>query len=919
MGKLMRTAAAVCLVAVGALPAVAVTTAGWENIDPNRKPLAPARVVWRADFAETNAFEVVRIDGAEGRVSFAGGRLTVRKTNARGLIVIKGPVFRAERPDQALRFAADVSVDGAETEYSHATIRAVAEDGTFPRDPELGCGTLVDGGAELMRGLVNSPPGVFYRKYAHGRARDGRCRLAILVSGFPSVSVWREWTAEDLEAAQAKWQTIFAAKTARDRSAERIPDAAFEARLSSDADHTAAFVRTNGCTRLLVDGRVVPPHAYQPKHSFGADALLETFAGKPVLDAGVPLAVKAINTGTGAEGRHYWTERGFDAAGAVRDIRDSMRIAPDALYVVGFSVNAYPDFTLKEHPDEVWIRENGEVVRGTSGSCIEGYDDMGIADTNRWPWVSYASPSWRAAVRANIGALVGELKRTGLSRRVVGIHLRGYHDAQMYAPYVDLSPCAQAAYRRFLAAGAPVSTNYLYFSKQLGQMAMDEFAGEFKRAMGKPTIAIRWCDSALCGSQDLETFVASENLDVIVPQPWYPRRHPGIPSEPKMPFSTFARRGKMLWTEFDFRTYGALESWASSVVATKGLGQSDDLAYWQTNFRKYAGTMLAARSGWWFYDMASGFYDPPEIAADIGAVMKVSRMLAERGPSAWRPGVAVVFDQAGTLSWDGVENPLVPLLVPMQLCLLSASGVPYEFFLAEDVMSDPSVLDGARTVFLANFRKYDARRTAFVRALRCPGRTIVHMAESGVLGGAEAALGIKTTYDRGRCDHCVEPADGVPDEEAASVLQAYASRDLVRGVWPAGSICGPRGSLVETPDLTVMARYAQDGKPALAFRTAQGCREYFVCEAAGMTPQLANRVVRESGAYAPVSRGGVVQVDMNGDFASVHALKNGPVRFVLPFPCRVTNLKSFAPERTREGGLDLELTAGETVWLGFER
>ena len=53
---------------------------------------------------------------------------------------------------------------------------------------------------------------------------------------------------------------------------------------------------------------------------------------------------------------------------------------------------------------------------------------------------------------------------------------------------------------------------------------------------------------------------------------------------------------------------------------------------------------------------------------------------------------------------------------------------------------------------------------------------------------------------------------------------------------------------------------------------------------------------------------------MNGDFASVHALKNGPVRFVLPFPCRVTNLKSFAAERVREGGLDLELTAGETVW-----
>lgn len=913
----MKTAfAALAALLASWQPARGDEECGWRNVDADRREVEPARVYWRSDFGRTNAFAVERLGGAEGAVRFEAGELVIEKTNWKGCFIVRGPSFPVA-DGTALRLAADVSVDGAEPDYSHGAIRLVAPDGALPLCTELGHGTLVDGGAEPMRGLVNTAPGVYARRYAHGRARGGTARLGVAVSGAPSVSRWKEWTAEDLEAAQEKWRDICAARTARDRAGERLDEGEFDRRVQADIDHTASLRRTGGVTRLFIDGRPAVPVAYHAKGSFGPDALLETFAGGPLAKAGVPLMVKAVNFGTGDPGRLYWTKGGFDAKGAVADLKRSMRLAPDALFVLCAVCNAYPDFTRVEHPDEVWRREDGSVVCGTAGSCLEGYDDMGIPDTNRWPWVSYASPSWRRAIEENLTAIVAELRRTGLSKRVVGIHLAGYHDAQFYSPFTDVSPCARAEYRAYLAEGGHVSTNYAFFSKQLGFRAQEAFARAFKRAMGKDVIAIRWCDSVWCGTHDITAFARSDALDVIVPQPWYPRRHPGIPAEPKLPFSSFALHGKMLWTECDLRTYGALESWASSAVATKGLGQADDFAAWQTISRKYAGTMFAAHSGYWYYDMGGGFYDPPEIVADIARVVRVGSELSARPASPWRPGAAIVYDEAGLMGWDGgaaSSAALTPLNFPLQHALVAASGVPYEFYLAEDVLDRPELLDGMKLVLLANFRRFDTRRTALVDRLSAAPRTLVLTAETGVLGGAEKALGLTPVFSRESLAHRVVPEPGVPDNEAASALEACWTRTFRRGTWPPDPPRGPRGTVVETPDMKVLARFAADGAPALVEVRRRAARLVYSCECAAVTPQLFNRLAREAGAFVPVAEGGRVQVDMNGDFISIHALKNGRVDFSLPFACRVTNVKTGCSPPCQNGVLSLDLTAGEIRW-----
>jgi hypothetical protein len=117
-----------------------------------------------------------------------------------------------------------------------------------------------------------------------------------------------------------------------------------------------------------------------------------------------------------------------------------------------------------------------------------------------------------------------------------------------------------------------------------------------------------------------------------------------------------------------------------------------------------------------------------------------------------------------------------------------------------------------------------------------------------------------------------------------------------------------------TPGFKPIARYVADGATAAVEGTVDGGMLVALGEAGGLTPEFFNRLVREAGGYVPVVGGGKMQVDMNGDFISIHALKNGRFDFRLPFPCKVVNLKTGKTVSTENGMLPLGLVAGETRW-----
>lgn len=800
-------------------------TAGWENINVERGEYPPKQVVW---LAPADGFDVSCEDGAQGSATVSDGMVVIRKTNAIGRIVVTAPTFFVET-GKVVRFFADVTAFSRSPMATRGYLTAFGNRRTLSSVDKIGSRWFAAGG-EYMRKLVNSAPGMTYRKYSHFRSSDGAVTPAIVVEGIPSESTWRCWGGEDLMAAQENWNVHFKKLSEFDRRTDRLAEDSFERALKSDVDHTARIVVRNGVSRFLVDERETPPIVFKPSTKPWREGGVQRYSGKPLQREGVRVGVLNLRLGDLPGAAGPWSAKGFDLQWAVSALRDAMRVGDESCFILSLGVSAYREFTEKEHPDEVWRRENGSVVMGNSGSAIpDEYNDGGRADPgdSRWPWVSYSSPAWRRSVKDVVVRLVAELKRTGLAKRIIGVHFYGYHDGQFAVPVADHSSCAKADYAKYLAErnlkGSEPEAAYAFFMKQTGFRALEDFSRAAKETFGKPMIAVRWCMLPFNGNDaaayDVGSFLRSEVVDVIVPQPTYTQRLPALAQGVRLPCASLHLHGKMMWYEFDLRTYAALEGWAQSVVATKGLGQSDDLAMWQTVFRKHAGIMMAQRMGWWFYDMADGWFYPPEIAADCGWVYRAYRELSAGSPDSWHPDLALVVDESALASYnrpDGPKVPNAPDLVMLQWPRTALAGVPYDFYMVDDLRTRPDLVRRYKAMALCAFNEPDDRQRVFQETL--------------------ARAGVQT----------------------------------------------------------------------------------FVVPPGGYSPDVLNRFARDAGCYVATRAGGL-QVDMNGDFVSVHAVVPGCYDFRLPFSADVENMKTGRPEVTDGTTLKLAVSAGETCWFRLRR
>ena len=901
--------------------AVLAVTAGWENIAPARVPFPAKEVVWVADFSNPKDFSWELREGAQGSVEITPQGVRIAKTNDAGYIVVKAKTFKVEKGRRLRCWADQESVD-ADVDYASGVIRGHGRTESLAMQWRMEGNNFWHGGLQTMRGLPCTPPGMSYRKYGDFMAEDDVFTPVILVSGTRSTSFWKNWTAEDLDASAKAWKESHD-HPAIDYTGDMIDEAAFDRMLAADSNHVAEIRRIDGVSRLVADGKIVAPMAYMSSMHVRGPKWPPTlvFAGKVFNGSDVKIMVKPLTrflecrpNGEGVDYKKY-----------VGELKATMRMAPNSLFIIGLSDNAPRDFISKYHPEEAWINEKGEPVVGTDGSCSIYYRN-GLSKeafmklTYQWP--SPSSRVWRDWMCRQIRGIVAEIRAQGLDKRVVGMHIYGYHDAQNSVLYTDHSKPAQEEYARMIAEPGCISTNYAFCMKQAAFRAQEEFMRAFKEAIGKPSIGIMWCESPFQGNRgaslDVTSFCRSDVMDVIVCQPNYRERMPGFPTVSAVPLDSFHLHGKMFWNEYDYRTYSAVpgSNSGNSPISEMSLGTAADIEMWRTMYRKVAGEADATRMGYWLYDMRGGFFRPPEIAADIRELVAEETRLARLKPSKWKPDMAIVLDEAQILQ-EG-ENPLLRVTQPDEFIyasscrLFGTCGVPYQRFLAEDALASPEILNGKKIVVLAFFREIDARRAALLKRLAAQGTTLVHLSETGVRGGAEATGFQPIFMEGGKFGQEVVPEPGVTDN-VTSLLDIYLQREK-----NCHSQIPQRCTVSETEGVKVLARYASDGLPAIAERHDVDCRRVYVAAAGGLTPGLLNRIARESGAFYVVDSTGL-QVDMNGNFMSVHCLRPGRYTLHLPFPARVENLKSHKTEKVTGQSFEVNLTAGETCRFLLEQ
>lgn len=797
-------------------------TAGWENTDLARSEFPPTKVIWNAPKI---GWTVEKEGGAEGTVDITNGIIVIRKTSEKGRIVVTAPEFRVEK-GRIIRFFVDVA---AKTDFAEGARGYLS---TWSRARKIASfdpvtkkfGWFMFGGVHMTE-ILNSAPGMTWRKYRHLEPDGDEAHVAIVVEGNASESVWSGLAAEDFDAAQTAWGEYFDKMNLQDRSSDLSSEDDFERKLIADSDHVARIVTKDGVSHLEVDGNIVPPIVYKtPGHIGAKEAGRMCYAGKPLQRAGVRIGVAQCRFGDLPEYPGFWTKRGFDVQGAVRAIRDQMRAGDESLFILTLNVTAYPEFTTEEHPDEIWLNEDGTVPLGNSGSIIpDTYNDGGLADPNerRWPWASPASPSWRRAVKERVSELFAELRRTGLMKRVIGVHFAGYHDTQFAMPISDFSPTARADYARYLTENnlkpSDREGTYAFYSKQMGWRVIEDFSREAKKLAGKPIIASRWVMSPFLVSFDMTSFVKSDAVDVIVPQPEYSKRLPGLPQGIRLPAESLHLHGKMQWSEFDLRTYAACDIWAKSVIAVKGLNTAQDIGMWRTIFRKHVGVLAAHRMGWWFYDMAGGWYSPSEIVDDIGCVRRLLMQLDAEPIDPWHPDVAFVIDESALATYGTKDGPRIlqrETLANRQWSKSALSGVPYDAYLAQDFYDNPKLASRYKVVVWSGFCAPDAR-------------------QKGLMDDV-ARMGIKS----------------------------------------------------------------------------------FVVQPGGFKGAFLNAFAHDAGAFVACVPDRM-QVDMNGNFLSLHCIVPGMYDIRLPFEAIVTNLKD---DSVLVGSvLKVSMTAGETCWFSLRR
>ena len=809
-------------------------TAGWRNEGSRRYELPkPAKLLWSAPYDEgINAFSVSWKDGAAGVVRIVDTRfgkgLDVLKTNDVGSVRIRPKKPFALPPGTRTKCFAAVSSYAYDFEFSYGvlTVGAVGKDGQIPSD---GSGLTV-GGARRMTWMPNTAKNAYEGKYAFGdAAKDGEDQTtSINVSGAASHSVWSAWRVEDADAAIAAAKEDPARKpfiVTKPHNSDMIPEDEFNRRIAADTEHSAKVRMKDGYPRFFIDGVEAPPILY--RSGMGAENGIVRFAGANLAKS-VPLMVFPVNFRGVPPRKGLWNEDGFDVDVAVEEVRKGMRCAPDSMFVLAIGLGAYPTFTAR-YPDETWRTEDGRLVCGNFNLANKTIAPGETPPKGYWPWVSYHSLVWREQIKTNLTALVEGLQKSGLSKRIVGVHLTGFHDGQFAVAMADYSKPAVESYRRWTGRadamppttkGKPVldpvadveNIEWMRFQKRAPFAVLEDLARHLRKAFAKDLIVIRWCMSqfggVMRGSWDITPFVESDAFDVIVPQPDYRRRAPAIPNGVCMPYSSINRNGKLFLFEFDLRTWGV---WTAKETEMRDAGASRarEPEEWRTIHRKLAGEMLARRCGFWYYDMDHGWFRPQEIEKDIADVSRFARLLASRKPSPWHPDVAFVIDEeslfrvnllAPTGSYDydtGVTTstgmPHLFTRILGQLNRLAASGVPFDVYLAKDFDSDPS---------LAATYRYVIRR--------------------------------------------------ITDSD-----------------------------------------------------------EY-------LRPAEFNARARAAGAYVPVGPN-ALEVDMNGDFLSVHALRNGTFDFKLPFPCKVRNVKSGLLEDVSGGAFRISVEAGQTCWFAFEQ
>ena len=934
----------------------------WSSANPERgAKYGFAKAIWHESFsAGEKPFTLECHDGAEGKAEIIsnGARtgsfaLHTVKSNDRGYMIVRFKTRIEVGKGRKIQFNAFYRGLSNVPEYSRGMLRL-----SVPGEKDFRLYSFIPGinGGKRMQEILCTPDQTWERKFTQRQAQDGMtCFEPVLIlAGAASEAVWDDFYAEDDNISAANWTNTLNRRQPADRSPEMIPAEELAGKLLRDIDHTGRVVRIGGRSRLLIDGRITAPIINAPYSKLVKGKNYSN--ARSFQAAGINLVRAAVRLGEGFPKSVYpgcWTGKDrLDVQAAAEAVRSALRLNPDGLIILSLQLQPYWKFT-QDYPDETWLTERGFPAYGGGIHLAESQNGRKNS-RNHYPWPSYHSEKLIGLYKQQIAAIVAELKRTGLSKRVVGLHFGGGHDGQMAAPHFDCSRPAVRAFRKYLkarygrvealrsawkdpdatfeTASAPRISgradfldpeterrqlDFYRFSKCAGWRIAGEIAEYARHLFGKDVFTIRWCMAPYSGSMggtlDIEDFLYEQKFDALCAQAPYGARPPGSSCMPRVPLDSFHRHGKLYINEFDLRTWLAAPGWEKEIMSITW-GLILDLPMWRSVNRKLAGSMFANDMGFWYLDMAPGWFEHPEIMDDIRQTASAGLEQAVRPPSGWQPEAALVADDDG-MFLPNVPSPQwrmdVTSLLSDQIPLLGAASVPYAFYSLRDWLEQPELARKFKVIVFAGMFRIDEARLKLLNTLKKNKRTLIFLSGSGFLAGAKDGFGIQVKAAPRTVNHWIVPEPGIRINLQSNWMIRKTSAINAKPAWYDWiSIYFAE----EKADDRVLARFAHNRKPAVVERTFPDWKAVYIGEPSGLTAEYFNHLAKEAGAYRLAGPG--FQCETNGNFMSVHCLRGGKTAFAFPYRADVKNLCSGKMFRN-VASIQVNAQAGSTYWFSL--
>lgn len=683
-----------------------------------------------------------------------------------------------------------------------------------------------------------------------------------------------------------------------------------------DRVNASATVDTSGKTaRLMINGEATPSAVYKVRsRTPGIRSGDEEQFGKD----GMNTVMTQIELGGLEEYTPFWKGPGeYDFSVVDDTLLETLRKNPHANIIVEFYIYPYEGWG-EDSLDDVKQNINGEYAYG-SRLNIDGYTGNGKTPSNKWFYPSELSDKWKQDAGKAVEAAIDHIQTSDLWKSVIGFQISGHHDLRIHPTDYDYSPVSRAGFQEWLEdkyddieqlnhrldesyesfeqidvpenpvsgpyeapdpiLGQGLVIEYLEFKEANSYEYRDYFAKLAKEASDKSVITLAY-------GKNSKYLMDTEYLDGLGDMPYYPYRKPGYANGWKYG-TPIQKKNKLLLQELDTRSWVGAQY---DEVRQDWMGAGDTPDRWKNINKQLVGASLAQGIGYWYFDMSQYFNDK-KIHQKIKKSYNVVEKTYDKADD-FKPDVVVVSTGTGYHIGSGSYNDYnaVDNTLRLDQMMLESSGVPYDIHYLDDILGNDELRDYKVYIFPHESYISTEDREKVNQLLKKDGNVIVWQYGTGYVSdnGKSAdnisdlvEIDVETKSEYARLTPQMEN-DAHPITEGVLPFQGMSEMFMniftFEGSSPFYSRYQP--FWITDDEATTLATYDENGNSAMALKEFDDWTSIYLAAPNSLGNDLLYNIAKEAGAYTIGEPG--QSIHMNGNFVSLHGMKNGTYTLQLP-------------------------------------